>query len=47
MAQQQPQYTQHMYNTTALNPAYAGTNEGLEATLLHRSQWVGVSWSTY
>ena len=43
MAQQQPQYTQHMYNTTALNPAYAGTNEGLEATLLHRSQWVGVT----
>nr|WP_315223362.1 type IX secretion system membrane protein PorP/SprF [uncultured Flavobacterium sp.] len=42
-AQQDPQYTQYMYNTMSVNPAYAGSTGGLEATLLHRSQWVGIS----
>ncbi|WP_166925172.1 PorP/SprF family type IX secretion system membrane protein [Flavobacterium poyangense] len=42
-AQQDPQYTQYMYNTMAINPAYAGSTGTLEATLLHRSQWVGIS----
>lgn len=42
-AQQDPQYTQYMYNTMAVNPAYAGSTGTLEATLLHRSQWVGIS----
>ncbi len=42
-AQQDPQYTQYMYNTMAVNPAYAGSTGNLEATLLHRSQWVGIS----
>lgn len=42
-AQQDPQYTQYMYNTMAVNPAYAGSTGSLEATLLHRSQWVGIS----
>ncbi|WP_163401122.1 PorP/SprF family type IX secretion system membrane protein [Flavobacterium fluviatile] len=42
-AQQDPQYTQYMYNTMAVNPAYAGSTGVLEATLLHRSQWVGIS----
>ena len=41
-AQQPPQYTQYMYNTAVLNPAYTGSNGILEATLLHRSQWVGI-----
>lgn len=41
-AQQQPQYTQYMYNTTVINPAYSGTNGRLEASLLHRSQWGGI-----
>jgi len=27
----------------AVNPAYAGSTGSLEATLLHRSQWVGIS----
>lgn len=40
-AQQPPQYTQYMYNTAVLNPGYAA-NGILEATLLHRSQWVGI-----
>ncbi|GGF18406.1 PorP/SprF family type IX secretion system membrane protein [Flavobacterium limi] len=42
-AQQDPEYTQYMYNTMAVNPAYAGSTGVLEATLLHRSQWVGIS----
>lgn len=42
-AQQDPQYTQYMYNTMSVNPAYAGSTGSLEATLLHRSQWVGIS----
>jgi type IX secretion system PorP/SprF family membrane protein len=41
-AQQDPGYTQYMYNTMAINPAYAGSTGNLEATLLHRSQWVGI-----
>jgi type IX secretion system PorP/SprF family membrane protein len=41
-AQQEPQYTQYMYNTMSVNPAYAGQRETLSVSLLHRSQWVGV-----
>ena len=39
--QQPPQYTQYMYNTAILNSGYSA-NGILEATLLHRSQWVGI-----
>ncbi len=42
LAQQEPQYTQYMYNTLTINPGYTGSTSGLEATLLHRSQWVGI-----
>ena len=41
-AQQAPQYTQYMYNTMLLNSGYTGTSGKLEATLLHRSQWLGI-----
>lgn len=41
-AQQQVQYTQYMYNTLSVNPAYAGTSQKLEAHAIHRSQWVGM-----
>lgn len=40
-AQQLPQFTQYMYNTIAINPAYAGSREALSVIGLHRSQWVG------
>ncbi|EIJ37434.1 Bacteroidetes-specific putative membrane protein [Galbibacter orientalis DSM 19592] len=40
-AQQQPQYTQYMYNTLVLNSGYVADNR-LEVGLLHRSQWVGI-----
>jgi len=42
VAQQDPQYTQYMYNTLTVNPGYTGSTGGLEATLLHRSQWIGI-----
>jgi type IX secretion system PorP/SprF family membrane protein len=38
--QQDAMYTHYMYNTLAVNPAYAGSRDALTATLLHRSQWV-------
>ncbi|RYY31045.1 MAG: type IX secretion system membrane protein PorP/SprF [Sphingobacteriaceae bacterium] len=41
-AQQEPQYTQYMYNTLTVNPAYTGSTGGIDAVLLHRSQWVGI-----
>ncbi|REE25088.1 type IX secretion system PorP/SprF family membrane protein [Winogradskyella pacifica] len=42
-AQQDPQYTQYMYNMNVVNPAYAGSNEALSVGLLYRSQWVGIT----
>ena len=41
-AQQDPQYTQYMYNQNIINPAYAGTSEILTVTTLYRQQWFGV-----
>lgn len=41
-AQQDAQYTQYMYNTVGVNPAYAGSRGVLSITGLHRSQWVGL-----
>ena len=41
-SQQDSQYTQYMYNTTLVNPAYAGSRETLTAFLLYRNQWVGL-----
>ena len=41
-AQQDAQYTQYMYNTMAVNPAYAGSRGVFSITALHRSQWVGL-----
>lgn len=39
--QQDPQYTQYMYNMNVVNPAYAGSKENLEIGLLYRDQWQG------
>lgn len=41
-AQQDPQYTQYMFNMLAINPAYAGSRDVLSATALYRRQWWGV-----
>ncbi len=40
-AQQDPQYTQYMYNQAVINPAYAGSNESLSIVALYRDQWSG------
>src|SRR5690606_2479277 len=41
-AQQDAQYTQYMYNTMSVNPAYAGSRGQLSVAALYRSQWVGL-----
>lgn len=41
-AQQDAQYTQYMYNTININPAYAGSREALSVFGLYRTQWVGL-----
>ena len=40
--QQDPQYTQYMYNMNVMNPAYAGSKEHLSLGLLYRTQWTGL-----
>jgi len=40
--QQDPQYTQYMYNMNIVNPAYAGSRGTLSIGVLGRTQWVGI-----
>jgi type IX secretion system PorP/SprF family membrane protein len=40
--QQDAQFTQYMYNTININPAYAGSRGALSIFALHRTQWVGL-----
>jgi len=40
LAQQQPSTDLYMFEGLAINPAYAGTQVQLSATLIHRDQWV-------
>lgn len=41
-AQQESQYTQYMYNTVSINPAYAGTRGVTSVLGTYRRQWVGL-----
>ena len=41
-AQQDPHYTQYMYNMNVINPAYAGSKENLSVGILGRRQWEGL-----
>ncbi len=41
-AQQDAQYTQYMYNTVSVNPAYAGSRGHMSIAGLYRAQWVGL-----
>lgn len=43
--QYDPHFTQIVYNTTSVNPAYAGSQGYWSLIGLHRSQWVGVDGS--
>jgi type IX secretion system PorP/SprF family membrane protein len=41
-SQQDAQYTQYMYNTINVNPAYAGSRGALSVFALYRAQWIGL-----
>ena len=41
-AQQDPHYTQYMYNMSVINPAYAGSKENMTGGLLYRKQWINI-----
>ncbi|MFW0739441.1 type IX secretion system membrane protein PorP/SprF [Flavobacterium sp. T12S277] len=41
-AQQDAQFTQYMYNTISINPAYAGSRGALSIFGLYRTQWIGL-----
>lgn len=41
-AQQEPQFTQYMYNPISINPAYAGSREALSMHGQYRAQWAGL-----
>jgi len=41
-AQQDAQFTQYMYNTISVNPAYAGSRGALSIFGLYRTQWIGL-----
>lgn len=42
VAQQDPQYSQYMFNQMAINPAYAGSKEAISTSAFIRSQWTGI-----
>jgi type IX secretion system PorP/SprF family membrane protein len=46
IAQQDPQFTQYMFNHYLLNPAYSGSRDVLNVTGVHRDQWLNVSKSS-
>ena len=41
-AQQDPLFTQYMFNKLLVNPAYAGSKELFTIDVLNRTQWVGI-----
>jgi len=42
LAQQDPMFTQYMFNTQAINPAYAGSRDALSIVGISRWQWLGI-----
>jgi type IX secretion system PorP/SprF family membrane protein len=42
VAQQKVQFTQYMFNGLVINPAYAGADEKLNITFIHRDQWTSI-----
>ncbi|HEX8514792.1 MAG TPA: type IX secretion system membrane protein PorP/SprF [Bacteroidia bacterium] len=42
LAQQDPQYSQYMFNQLVINPAYAGSKEAISSALFLRAQWSGI-----
>jgi type IX secretion system PorP/SprF family membrane protein len=41
-SQQDPQYTQYVYNMAVINPAYAGSKANSSFGLLYRNQWASI-----
>jgi type IX secretion system PorP/SprF family membrane protein len=41
-AQQNPQYSQYIFNSMGINPAYTGSKNVLNVNIFHRSQWTGI-----
>ncbi|MBC5993838.1 PorP/SprF family type IX secretion system membrane protein [Pontibacter cellulosilyticus] len=41
-AQQNPQYSQYIFNSMNINPAYTGSKGVLNFNAFHRSQWTGI-----
>lgn len=41
-AQQDSQYTQYMYNTISINPAYAASRDAFGIFGMYRTQWIGL-----
>ena len=39
--QQDPQFSQNMFNKLANNPGFAGSREAISTAVLHRTQWIG------
>jgi type IX secretion system PorP/SprF family membrane protein len=44
-AQTEAMYSQYLFNKLVLNPAYAGSREGVCAVLIYRNQWTGIEGS--
>src|SRR5690606_29570198 len=42
-AQQDPQYTNFMYDKLSINPGYAGMKGMYCGTILYRNQWLGLA----
>jgi Bacteroidetes-specific putative membrane protein len=42
LSQQDPIYSNYMYNMMSVNPAFTGTNESYNITAGYRKQWVGI-----
>lgn len=45
IAQQDAQFTQYMYNTIHVNPAYAGSRGVMSVFAIYRAQWLGIEGS--
>lgn len=41
MAQEEPQFSQYMFNRMSYNPGYAGSTGSICVTLMYRNQWMG------
>lgn len=42
VAQMESQFSQYMFNRLSYNPAYAGSTGSMCATLMYRTQWIGL-----